>query len=73
MLALRGGGETVETMVEPPLEAAQTAAEGGEEAAASVQTPTQAVVCWYEDGDGYLVPVTRQIPKQDGIAGRRWR
>lgn len=67
VLALRGG-ETVETMVEPPFEAAQTAAEGGEEASAAIETPTQAVICWYEDGDGYLVPVTRQIPKQDGIA-----
>ena len=25
-------------------------------------------VCWYEDGEGYLVPVTRQIPLQDGVA-----
>lgn len=27
-----------------------------------------AIVCWYEDGEGYLVPVTRQIPLQDGVA-----
>ena len=25
-------------------------------------------VVFYEDGDGYLVPVTRQVPKTDGIA-----
>ena len=28
----------------------------------------QSTICWYGDGDGYLVPVTRQVPRQDGIA-----
>ena len=32
------------------------------------ETEMVSTVCWYEDGDGYLVPVTRQIPQQDGIA-----
>lgn len=29
---------------------------------------TLSTVCFYQDGEGYLIPVTRQIPKQDGIA-----
>ncbi len=63
VLALRGGGETTETMIydEPPL-TTQTST-GLMEDVEMVST-----VCWYEDGDGYLVPVTRQIPMQDGIA-----
>ncbi len=63
VLALTGGGETTQTMVwdEPPV-SAQTSAGAGEDA------EMVSTVCWYEDGDGYLVPVTRQIPLQDGIA-----
>ena len=34
----------------------------------SSQAPMQSTVVWYEDGDGYLVPVTRQIPQQEGVA-----
>ncbi len=30
--------------------------------------PTQATVVYYQDGEGYLVPVQRQVSKQDGIA-----
>lgn len=62
VLALRGGGDTATEMVyeEPPLEVTETAAEP--------EVEKQSTVCWYEDGDGYLVPVTRQIPKQDGVA-----
>ena len=61
-LALRGGDQPQTTIVyeEPPLEAAMTAAQPDVE--------MQSTVCWYEDGDGYLVPVTREIPRQDGIA-----
>ncbi|MDD6682117.1 MAG: GerMN domain-containing protein [Clostridiales bacterium] len=29
---------------------------------------TQATVVYYQDGEGYLVPVTRQIDKTDGVA-----
>ena len=32
------------------------------------QEDTVSTVVFYEDGDGYLVPVTRQVPKTDGIA-----
>ena len=62
-LALQGGGDTTETMIydEPPL-TAETSTELTED------TEMVSTVCWYEDGDGYLVPVTRQIPLQDGIA-----
>lgn len=64
VLALRGGGDTATEMVyeEPPLTVTETAAEP------QAAVETQSTVCWYEDGDGYLVPVTRQVPKQDGIA-----
>ena len=63
-LALRGGGETQVEMIyaETPLTVTETAAD------ASGQVEMQSTVCWYEDGDGYLVPVTRQVPKQDGVA-----
>ena len=62
-LALRGGGEPQVQMIyeEAPPAAAETAA-----GAADVEM--QSTICWYEDGDGYLVPVTRQVPKQDGVA-----
>ena len=64
VLALHGGSSpATETMVweEPPLSA---------ETATTLNENVEMVstVCWYEDGDGYLVPVTRQIPLQDGIA-----
>ena len=61
-LALRGGQEPETTIVysEPKIETAQTAAQPAVE--------MQSTICWYEDGDGYLVPVTREIPKQDGVA-----
>ena len=49
---------------ESPLTVTQTSAD----AAASVDVDMQSTVCWYQDGDGYLVPVTRQIPQHDGIA-----
>lgn len=61
VLALRGG-ETAETMIyeEPPLTETSSVS--------LAETEMTSTVCWYEDGDGYLVPVTRQIPMQDGIA-----
>ncbi len=62
VLALRGGEEAQTTMVyDTPPVSQSTAAQ-----AADVEMVS--TVCWYEDGDGYLVPVTRQIPMQDGIA-----
>lgn len=60
VLALRGGDAPSETLVETaeiPVE--QTVAQSGE---------TVSAVVYYQDGDGYLVPVTRQIPKTDGVA-----
>ena len=63
VLALTGGGDTTQTMIweEPPTSA---------ETSLTLESDAEMVstVCWYEDGDGYLVPVTRQIPLQDGIA-----
>ena len=65
VLALRGGGDvSKETLYEePPLTVTQTSAE----TSAPVEE-TLSTVCFYQDGEGYLIPVTRQIPKQDGIA-----
>ena len=64
-LALRSGIPATEVLYEePPLTVTETMVE----ADAVSDVPTQATVCWYRDGDGYLVPVTRQIPQQDGIA-----
>lgn len=62
-LALRGGGETAVTTLyeEPPLTVAETSA-------GTDPVEMQSTICWYEDGDGYLVPVTRQVPRQDGVA-----
>ncbi len=61
VLALRGQ-EAEPTMVyeAPPL-TQETSAQAEKVAMTSI-------VCWYCDGDGYLVPVTRQIPQQDGVA-----
>ena len=65
VLALRGGGDvSKETLYEePPLTVTQTSAETSAPAEETLST-----VCFYQDGEGYLIPVTRQIPKQDGIA-----
>lgn len=62
VLAVRGGDEGSQVQVQGVWEepVAQTTAE--------IQQELQSTVCWYKDGDGYLVPVTRQVPKQDGIA-----
>lgn len=63
VLALTGGGDTTETMIwEEPPTTAQTSVTVTED------VELVSTVCWYEDGDGYLVPVTRQIPMQDGVA-----
>lgn len=68
VLALRGGEQAQSTMneVEFLADSAQTAVEVPLDSA--VATEMTATVCWYEDGDGYLVPVTRQIPLQEGVA-----
>ena len=34
----------------------------------NVPVETQSIVVYYQDGEGYLVPVTRQVEKTDGIA-----
>ncbi len=61
VLALRGLGPKSSQILyeEPPLDVTQTTA---------LQGDTQATVVFYQDGEGYLVPVTRQIAKQDGVA-----
>lgn len=39
-----------------------------EQTMADPQVETVSTVVFYEDGDGYLVPVTRQVPKTESIA-----
>ncbi len=62
VLALRGNQQTTsQTLYEQSdIPIAQTSTD--------TQTEKVSTTVFYEDGDGYLVPVTRQIPKTDGIA-----
>ena len=60
VLALRGGSVPDTAVV---YESSPAAAASAPETVEMIPT-----LCWYEDGDGYLVPVTRQIPLQDGVA-----
>lgn len=65
VLAFRGGQRTQTAMQQTdftPDVSTQTIAD------ASPDVEVTSTVCWYEDGEGYLVPVTRQIPLQDGVA-----
>lgn len=34
----------------------------------AAQTPTQQTTVYYKDGNGYLVPMTMEVPQQEGIA-----
>lgn len=62
VLALKGSDQTTsQVLVEQtaiPIEQTMTDA----------NVETVSTVVFYEDGEGYLVPVTRQVPKTDGIA-----
>ncbi len=62
VLALRGSQQTTsQTLYEQDeIPIAQTSTDSG--------TEKVSTTVFYEDGAGYLVPVTRQIPKTDGIA-----
>ncbi len=62
VLALQGGQQTTSQVLvdQTELPVQQTVATNAGE--------TIATVVYYQDGDNYLVPVTRQIPKTDGIA-----
>ncbi len=60
-LALHQGNVTANQYEEPPLQTTVTT-----QAAPAVET--QKTVVYYQDGDGYLVPVTRQLEKTDGVA-----
>lgn len=62
VLALKGNEQTTsQVLVEQTLIPI-------EQTLADTQTETVSTVVFYEDGDGYLVPVTRQVAKTDGIA-----
>ncbi len=62
VLALKGSQQTTSQVLvnETEIPVQQTLANDGQE--------TVATVVYYQDGDDYLVPVTRQIPKTEGIA-----
>lgn len=60
-LALHQGNIAANQYEEPPLQASASAP-------VLQAAQTQAAVVYYQDGDGYLVPVTRQVEKTDGIA-----
>lgn len=62
VLALQGSRQTTSPVLveDTQIPVQQTMAEEAGE--------TIATVVYYQDGDNYLVPVTRQIPKTDGIA-----
>ncbi len=62
-LAARG---TQTPLVEVPYE--QVPSEGEMQTAAGPTVPTQETTLYYQDGDGYLVPVTMDVPQQEGIA-----
>lgn len=64
VLALRQD-DAVTTQHEEP--APQIPVSAGTEAV-KASADTQPTVVYYQDGEGYLVPVTRQIPKTGGIA-----
>lgn len=62
VLALRGNDQTTSQVL---VEQAEIPVE---QTVAGSKGETVATVVFYEDGDGYLVPVTRQVAKTDGIA-----
>lgn len=66
VLALKGGSQkTTEILYnDASIDLSQTASD----ATGPSNGETVPTLVYYQDGDGYLVPVTRQVPKQDGIA-----
>ena len=62
-LALRQDEAVVSRYAEPPVQVPVAVDETRLPAA-----DTQPTVVYYQDGEGYLVPVTRQVDKTDGIA-----
>ena len=63
VLSFSGRG-TQKEPYEEPLEDIPTS----ETAASAASREMQTTVVYYEDGDGYLVPVQREVERQDGIA-----
>lgn len=61
-LAARG---TQAPLVEVPYEQVPA---GGIQTALEPKVPMQETTLYYRDGNGYLVPVTMDVPQQDGIA-----
>ena len=63
LLAVQGGGQKTTDMYEEPFDQIPV-----ERTSVTMQAPTQPTIVYYKDGNGYLVPVEREIEKQDGIA-----
>ena len=68
VLALRDTRQSQLEMVYEEQFSTVTQTSAGAADTVSSNVPMQSTVVWYEDGDGYLVPVTRQIPQQEGVA-----
>lgn len=62
VLALQGGGQTTSKVLVEQTEVPV------QQTVATDSVETVSAVVYYQDGENYLVPVTRQIPKTDGIA-----
>ena len=62
VLALKGNEQTTSQVL------VEQAAIPIEQTMAATDVETVPTVVFYEDGEGYLVPVTRQVAKTDGIA-----
>lgn len=63
LLSIQNRGTQSEPYEEPLEDIPQ-----GEVAVSATDVDTQQTVVYYEDGDGYLVPVQRDVTRQDGIA-----
>lgn len=63
LLSVSGRGTETEPYEEPLDDIPQS-----EVAVSATQQDLQQTVVYYEDGDGYLVPVQRDVERQDGIA-----
>ena len=66
VLALQGNDQTTSQVL------VEQASIPIEQTMADTQVETIPTVVFYEDGEGYLVPVTRQVAKTDGIYADGW-
>jgi len=67
-LALRGGTSDMARNEDSYLAGAQVNAAQQQVVATAAPKEMQTVTVYYQDGEGYLIPVTTQVEKTDGIA-----